>query len=186
MITWDEYQQQALTTAIYPLSRELDYTVLGLCSEVGEIGEVYEAGKRNHHGFFTLEQVGEALSEMGDCWWYAAAIADALKRPFEDVRTYFPKVETDFIESRGLTIFRIQKHASKIAGILKKALRDNDGVLEDRHTTDILEELHHLTYQLGNLALLFNSSNQIVWSRNLNKLSDRKARGVLQGSGDHR
>lgn len=182
-MNWNEYQQSALTTAIYPLKRELEYTILGLCSEAGEIGEAYEAGKQGWG--FNKAQTAHLLDESGDVWWYAAAVTDALKLPFSAVGN-FSEVMPDFSKSRGITILRIQKHAGNLAGILKKTIRDNDGFVEEVHKQKMLAELYQLTWQLDHLAILFGTTSGAVMAKNLNKLADRKARGVLQGSGDNR
>lgn len=184
IINWNEFQQGALTTAIYPLKRELEYTILGLCSEVGEIGEVYGREKLMGWGF-TRKGTNEILAEIGDNWWYAAAVADALGKQFEEVRTFSGLLPENY-RSRGLTILTLQKHASKIAGVLKKSIRDNDGYFEAKHTDAVMAELFQFTHQLENLTEQFGSTTEAVMAKNLNKLADRKARGVLQGSGDNR
>jgi len=179
MITWNEYQQQALTTAIYPLSRELDYTILGLCSEVGELGTAY---------FTTMPD--EVLAELGDCFWYAAAIADALKLPLQTVATF--REETvhplfSIYPSGNMAIMlQIVAEASAMAGILKKAIRDNEGFVEQAHKDKITFHLFRLLWLMDALCHKYETTRYAVMSANLNKLADRKARGVLQGSGDHR
>jgi NTP pyrophosphatase (non-canonical NTP hydrolase) len=99
-----QYQSEALQTAVYPLERALDYTVLGLASEAGEVAGKLKKIIRDGEG--NLDDIAD---ELGDVLWYCAAVADAL-----------------------------------------------------------------------------GTNLEIVAARNLNKLSSRKARGVLGGSGDKR
>ena len=59
MTGWNEYQDRAPLTAIYPKDRELEYLALGLASEVAEV--ITEA--------MTPEEVS---AELGDVAWYLA------------------------------------------------------------------------------------------------------------------
>jgi NTP pyrophosphatase (non-canonical NTP hydrolase) len=181
-ITWNEYQQQALTTAIYPLSRELDYTILGLCSEVGELGTAYSEIKTVFGESQLL--IGDLHSEIGDCFWYVAAIADALKVPLD----YIARFSTEPIMegSRGLAILEVVAQASCMAGILKKAIRDNDGYISDAADSKIKLSLYRTLWLLDLICEQWGTTRQAVMAKNLAKLADRKNRGVLQGSGDHR
>lgn len=178
---WNSYQQQALTTAIFPLDRSLEYTTLGLASESGELGEAYLRGKISIHGV-TVEQV---LSELGDVCWYAAAVADAIECPFADIRDDTSLNALPHY-GRGFTILMIQSHVSNIAGIVKKTIRDNEGFVELKHMQGIQNELMGMMYHVERLALAYDSNLNAVMSKNLNKLADRKQRGVLAGSGDNR
>jgi NTP pyrophosphatase (non-canonical NTP hydrolase) len=182
-LNWNEYQQGALTTAIYPLKRELEYTVLGLCSEVGEVGVAYAAGKDGWG--YTQAQTETLLKEIGDVYWYVAAVADALNVPLQHIWDSYT-VGVPALGSRGLTVLAIGGASADIAGILKKAIRDNDGFLADAGAEEIQKRLGAILIQLANLVHQFGSTPEAVTAKNLNKLADRKSRGVLQGSGDNR
>ena len=183
IINWNEYQQGALSTAIYPLKRELEYTVLGLCSEVGELGEAYAAGKQGWG--YTQSQIDNFKSELGDVYWYVAAVADALKVPLAEIAKIHP-LHDGKAEGRGLTILDVVASAAGIAGIVKKAIRDNNGFLDYDKQADIEALLCRILSGLGQLARSYGSTPEAVTAKNLNKLADRKQRGVLQGSGDNR
>ena len=182
-MNWNEYQQQALTTAIYPLKRELEYTVLGLCSEAGELGLAYADGKGPWG--FTTSNVDNLLKEAGDVYWYVAAVADALNVPLQHIWDT-KAVGISLSSSRGITVLQINASASEIAGVLKKAIRDNDGFMTDAGAEKIKEHLGCILLLLGGLLAFFSSTPEAVTAKNLNKLADRKTRGVLQGSGDNR
>lgn len=69
---FSEYQKQALTTAVYPREREVEYPLLGLTNEAGEA-----AGKLKKvwRGDKTIEDVTDPLlDELGDCLWYIAMV----------------------------------------------------------------------------------------------------------------
>lgn len=172
-----------MTTAIYPLKRELEYTVLGLCSEVGEVGQAYAAGKEGWG--YTQDQTQNVLKELGDCYWYAAAVADALNAPLQHIVDNFSsgvRIGT----SRGLTVLQVVAHASAMAGIVKKAIRDNDGFVTQAAEEQLKVHVGCTLVLLNALAAFYGSTAEAVMAKNLNKLADRKSRGVLQGSGDNR
>lgn len=172
---WNKYQAEALTTAIYPLERELDYTILGLCSEVAEVAELVYLSDVDEY---------ELRSEIGDCFWYVAAVADALHSPlqaFWEERPFEP-VMYNLSEVTGYTIM----YTGQLAGILKKSIRDDGGKLTAEKRNALFVALSRVLMGLVQLSKLIGSSSHAVTQANLNKLSDRKQRGVLQGSGDHR
>jgi len=181
----NEYQHEALKTAIYPIDRELDYTVLGLLSEVGELGEAYAAGKIDDWGFTNLV-IENLFSEAGDCYWYVAAVADALNAALDLILLEVEDDRLNFTRSRGLTVLEITRASGAIAGFVKKAIRDNDGYLSDKGREGIKQELGVIFLQLDHLATLFGGTGHAIRAKNLNKLADRAARGVLAGSGNTR
>lgn len=79
------YQDFTLTTAIYPeagtgSNLELYYLSLGLCSEAGEVAGKIK--KQIRDGKFV---VGDVMSEISDCLWYIARLADSLGMTMEDL-----------------------------------------------------------------------------------------------------
>jgi NTP pyrophosphatase (non-canonical NTP hydrolase) len=78
-MTFDEYQEFARSTAIYPEDCKVIYPTLGLC---GEAGEVAEKIKRHLRDGKTLFGVG---LELGDVLWYISALADDLGVTLEEV-----------------------------------------------------------------------------------------------------
>jgi NTP pyrophosphatase (non-canonical NTP hydrolase) len=181
-ITWTEYQQQALITAIYPVDREVDYTIDGLGSEIGELGEKYLEAKLSYYG---ISKEG-ALDECGDILWYAAAVADALNTPLGHIMEGPAPVGVLVGYSKGLTYVSMTVSHGKMLGIIKKSIRDNDGFLADAHREALKVELHKIIWHTMMFIEALGGSLQGVMAKNLNKLADRKNRGVLQGSGDHR
>ena len=78
-MTFDEYQEFARSTAIYPEEYKVVYPALGLC---GESGEVAEKVKKNIRDGKSLDGVG---LELGDVLWYISALADDLGVTLEEV-----------------------------------------------------------------------------------------------------
>jgi NTP pyrophosphatase (non-canonical NTP hydrolase) len=185
-LNWNEYQQQALSTAIYPLKRELEYTAFGLVSELGELNEVYVESKSLGWGF-SQAALNSFLKEAGDCYWYLAAVADALNVSLQHIwEEYAPLTNYRPLKSRGMLLLVLGGRGAQIAGIVKKAIRDNDGFLSDAGAEAIKCHLGYLMLHLNELVDLLGGTPEGVTANNLNKLADRKKRGVLQGSGDNR
>lgn len=175
MIDWNKYQAEALTTAIYPLERELDYTILGLCSEVAEVAELV---------FLFAAHAPELKSELGDCYWYVAAVADALHEPLQQVWEVPVNHEVNY----GLYPLTAELivQSGLLAGLLKKSIRDDAGVLSHERRDKMIGALSTILLLLGKLSEVEGTTAHAVTQANLNKLSDRKQRGVLQGSGNVR
>lgn len=100
--------------------------------------------------------------------------------------TYGPKPlhEQFLYEALGLA-----GEAGELAGHVAKAIRDEDyptkGLTPDRETL-IRKELGDVLWFVAALADSMGYSLRDIANSNLQKLQDRKDRGVIQGSGDHR
>lgn len=185
MLTWNEYQREALTTAIYPVDREIDYTIIGLGSEIGEFGEKYLAAKSNYYHRFNVEETKAALGECGDVYWYCAATADALNTPLGTIMEG-PAPSELYGFSKGMSYVAMTVAHGNMLGILKKSIRDNDGFLSDKHREGLKLELWNIMWHNHSIIIALSGTDQGVLAKNLEKLADRKKRGVLQGSGDAR
>jgi NTP pyrophosphatase (non-canonical NTP hydrolase) len=171
----DDYAAQAKQYAVFPRERSIEYTALGLASEVGELIAVL---------LHSDGDVDMGLdSEAGDCWWYAAALADALDTPFSEVAGMR---RGGITKDRDLLVEHLAFETGAIAGAVKKMIRDDGGALTRDRKGRILDHLHSVCLALDDLALWNNTASAGVMSRNLNKLEDRKRRNVIQGDGDHR
>lgn len=82
MITFDEYQNLAKTTAIYPKERGLEYVVLGLVGEAGELANKVKKVIRDDGGVLSEDKRKDLLKEAGDVTWYLASLFTELKESF--------------------------------------------------------------------------------------------------------
>ena len=78
-MTFDECQEFARSTAIYPEDCKVVYPTLGLCGEAGEVAEKIKKHMRDGR---TLVGVG---LELGDVLWYISALADDLGVTLEEI-----------------------------------------------------------------------------------------------------
>lgn len=80
----NQYQEAARRTAIYPKEEGLNYTVLGLVGEAGEVAEKLK--KRMRDGDDKSGNFEDAvMAELGDVLWYLANCASELGVTLESV-----------------------------------------------------------------------------------------------------
>lgn len=76
--------------------------------------------------------------------------------------------------------------AGEVAGKVKKIFRDRGGVISDADREALTLELGDVLWYLSELCTRLDIRLEDVAARNIDKLADRAARGVLQGDGDLR
>lgn len=74
----------------------------------------------------------------------------------------------------------------EVQGKIKKVIRDSGGVITDEVKATVAGELGDCLWYLAAMAEELGLDLGQVAQANLDKLADRKARGVIQGSGDKR
>jgi len=74
----------------------------------------------------------------------------------------------------------------EVQGKLKKIIRDSGGVIDDDVRQKIAGELGDCLWYVAATAEEFDLSLGDIAQANLDKLADRRERGVIQGSGDNR
>lgn len=85
-LTFSDYQKLALTTAKYPnVGNNYIYPLLGLAGESGEIFEKIKKVQRDGDGNFSDEKLLELKKEIGDVFWYLAALCSEFKFDLGDV-----------------------------------------------------------------------------------------------------
>ena len=85
-MNFDEYQNLASSTAIYPKKYETIYPALGLCGEAGEVAEKVKKSIRDGLDFYEKKRFKEALTkELGDVLWYISALANDLEISLNDI-----------------------------------------------------------------------------------------------------
>jgi NTP pyrophosphatase (non-canonical NTP hydrolase) len=85
---FNEYQEQAKTTAQYPHEEKVwgvIYTSLGLAGEAGELANKVKKIIRDDNWSITYERRLAILDELGDVLWYASELARALGANLDDV-----------------------------------------------------------------------------------------------------
>lgn len=87
-MTFQEYQDQALTTAAYPdMGNNFIYPTLGLSGETGEVAEKIKKVIRDNGGVLTAEIKLDLIKELGDVLWYISQLSWELGYNLDEVAT---------------------------------------------------------------------------------------------------
>jgi len=82
----NEYQKQAMSTAIFSSSDGYTYTALGLAGEAGEIANKVKKFVRDGYTPEELPvKIGDLRAELGDVLWYVAAMAEVLETDLQTI-----------------------------------------------------------------------------------------------------
>lgn len=106
-MTFEEYQKQSRTTAIYPnQGNNYIYPTLGLCGESGEVAEKIKKLIRDDNGIVTDEKKEEIKKELGDIMWYLAQLCTEFGLNMDDVAAgnlekLFSRMERGAIQGSG-------------------------------------------------------------------------------------
>lgn len=76
--------------------------------------------------------------------------------------------------------------AGEVAEKIKKMIRDDGGLLTDERRASLAKELGDVLWYLAQIATEAGLELDTIAEANIEKLSSRRRRGVLQGSGDDR
>jgi len=80
----------------------------------------------------------------------------------------------------------LTNEAGEVAGKIKKIFRDKGGVISEQDRDALGAELGDVLWYLAQVATELGLSLEAIAARNLDKLSDRRARGKISGDGDDR
>lgn len=81
----EDYDDLVRVSKIYPKNRVIEYPVLGICGETGEVAEKVKKVIRDNHNKYDAATKAAILKELGDVLWYLVAAAQDLGYSFDDV-----------------------------------------------------------------------------------------------------
>lgn len=80
----------------------------------------------------------------------------------------------------------LAEESGEVAGKFAKAIRDENGYVSPKRKEEIVKELGDVMWFVAECATLLGVSLEDVCQKNIDKLTSRKERGVIHGSGDNR
>ena len=98
----------------------------------------------------------------------------------------YPEVGTGSIIAVNYVALGASNEAGEVAGKVKKAWRDDDCQITEKKKEELIGEIGDVLWYLSQLADELGVSLGAIAEKNIDKLLDRRARGVIQGSGDNR
>jgi len=84
-MTFEEYQNLAVATAVYGAGSAIIYPALGLVNEAGEVAGKVKKVLRDNGGVFSGDKRKQIADEVGDVLWYIAALAQDLGISMEEI-----------------------------------------------------------------------------------------------------
>lgn len=188
-LSFDDYQQRALTTAVYPKqyvhvsgdvvaadAPSCIYPVFGLCGEAGEVAQALNN---------KLGQTSELSSECGDVLWYVAAICSDLNLDMRSVAG--SSTFNEFSYRTALTnnvgvdelLVELLIATGIVAESTKKTIRDSKGIVSPERLKTIVLALRRVMIAISAICERRSISFEAVAQNNLAKLSSRKESGTL-------
>lgn len=92
----------------------------------------------------------------------------------------------DALMDKTIWVMGISGEAGEVLEKWKKIVAYKDGVISDEDLTELSKELGDVVWYIAMLAHSLGLSFDEIMDHNLQKLADRKARGVQKGAGDNR
>lgn len=194
-----DYVEQARSTRTKSASEmKCNYPMLGV---IGEFGEVAEKVKKYYRDGTSDEVLKEQLTlELGDVLWYLSSLMDDLGTPlyelvkvdsFEELHTAFMEALREQEESpdfRPSELDEMIMEASVFVGRMAESVLGKD---DEDFTKSFLYEppsnyVGYLVCVLSNICDRVGLTLGDIASANVAKLSSRKDRNVIHGSGDNR
>jgi len=176
MLSFEEYSQQTHRTAAYPENQAELYLALGIADEAGELKEAISVTG------IDPDRRDKVTAEMGDVYWYVSELSRQLDVGVCANASYSSSMKFEQGVKRVDTAL---KYACRIAGQAKKALRDDGGEFtRDRkekvkgHLEGVKSALQDAAHHLG------LGGEEVVLTRNAEKLSIRKEEGLIRGEGE--
>lgn len=187
--SFKEYAEATNQFAVFPDEVALDYVWLGLANEAAELLGKYKKVLRGDKTF--EEQLPDLKAEEGDSVWYFAQYVLKYNISIDLLEVYDEQLSYSASKS---TIMELFEDLMYIISCLPKIGKDKQN--DTLTVVDLKEEFANIQYRtsfckaiyfiLKELARRFYSNLNEIMNDNLNKLSDRKERGVIKGSGDLR
>ena len=167
-----EYQREAIKFATFGEEMENEYLALGLSGEVGEVLNKLKKVIRDNGGQLTEDAARHIALEIGDVLWYVATIAQAQK-----IELSFDTHEKENVSLQGAIKFGME--------LQYQSFRVSDDLVGDRPCYPP-NRLFTICSWLEIMSNYAGYTLEEVADMNIQKLTDRKNRGKIGGSGDDR
>jgi len=197
----DEYQTNAVSTAVYPKKYAIIYPTIGLAGEAGETADKLAdliVGKSKD----AKETQENIILEIGDVMWYLATTSNDLGVSLSECLSIsLGDHYDDFLDAQDQAVritqydvsyevvypvFKLFGAIGKVSELVKKYVRDDSEIMDDIRKHRICNAIGETFKYLSCVA--FDLSIEMSWcaEKNIEKLFSRKERNVVHGDGDNR
>ncbi len=186
-----DYQTEAFDLAIYPnKGKALSYPIIGLVDETLEFFEKCIGLETTSitviHNTIDAGARKRLQEELGDVYWYFNALCVTLNESLENLNNRSRNLFSGMRMSPEMALVNLLNSVRKILGRLKKLIRDENGNLSEGSKKIIITEMIKTLGYLNKLETAFSFKQEDTFRINIEKLTDRKNRNVIQGDGDKR
>jgi NTP pyrophosphatase (non-canonical NTP hydrolase) len=192
-IFWHDYQTKARSTAIYPRQgKNLLYPMLGLIGEIGEIANKVKKIIRDDHDQITPECRQAIGGEIGDVLWYVANLCSELSIDMRVLNVDAPEEESCVGTAILLYQSTINMHYIMMSRVGLEIKNFMDGCGDEFPPVSwnlkqrLIYDFNLFLLSLHTIVRVLELDLREIATQNMEKLFDRKDRGVLGGSGDER
>lgn len=181
------YQKEALKTALYPsVGSNILYPMLGLIGESGEIAGKISKIIRDDSGTMTPKRRAAIRGELGDVLWFMATVCTEADL---DMGTLYllanRAINNVHMTDLPRLAFKLSQQTAHMSILVEQFIygpHKGDMKVLAPLSTDITI----LFTNMIDLCLACSLDIEQVAQSNIEKLTSRQERGVLQGSGDNR
>lgn len=89
-------------------------------------------------------------------------------------------------ENKLYPVLGLAEEAGEVAGKFAKMIRDDNGAMSAERKDAVVKELGDVCWMVAEICTNLDVTLADVMMLNIEKLTDRKARNVINGSGDNR
>lgn len=186
-----EFQKHAVTFAAYT---QVDgaitlYPSLGIVGECGEVTEKIKKMIRDDNWIMTQDRREEIAKELGDCCWYLANICNDIDRELSLMCDMTSSSMLHHI--RNLKLPQLTIHMNRHAVLIACRLQDwyyecNSRRAEYMAYEDLPNHISNVITCITEIATICGFTLSEICQKNIDKLTSRKKRNKLSGSGDSR
>jgi NTP pyrophosphatase (non-canonical NTP hydrolase) len=177
-VDFKTFQEESRRTATYPgLNESIEYPLMGLIGEMGELSEKFKKVLRDNNGAMSQDRIDGIIGELGDLCWYLFQIYSELKIDLQNNYTEM-SIDKNKLNSTLSVLVAINCCVSDIAIYCLSSNKTLIGELTNNANT--------LISLIKEVCRLCNVSIEEVMDYNIKKLQDRLKRGVIKGDGDKR
>jgi NTP pyrophosphatase (non-canonical NTP hydrolase) len=180
------YQEQAMKFARYPMKgQNLEYTVIGLAGETGELVNHIQRLIRDFNGIITQDMIKLIVNELGDICWYVSGVCFESGVKIDEIPLISPYSNINAYIGMNRLCISLSSHVGRLCQVF---LEDDGfgGYLQHTREMQIGVWCGSVLWHVDAIAQRVGHNLTSILRLNIEKLESRLASGTLNGAGDSR